>query len=167
MIDMTQSSTENPSPNQRLWLILFLVLVIAIPGGVFVGRWLQAPGSEFTSVAALTDCDLQQSGCVAEFARGGKVTIEIQPRPIPLLKPLTIEVDLKGIQATAVAVDFAGVDMDMGFNRFLLEGQGERWRTERAALPVCTRERMLWEAQVLIETEQGIQMAPFRFWTSR
>jgi len=80
-----------------------------------------------------------------------------------VMQPLTLDVWLEGIAASRVDVDFAGVDMNMGFNRpqrTLTEGT--HYRGE-GMLPVCVRESMEWEAKVLALTDKGLVMAPFRF----
>lgn len=96
-----------------------------------------------------------------------------------------------------VEVDFDGVEMEMGFNRIRLhpvDGNGgvngngrpastriagdglpevraarsgpAQWRGQ-GMLPVCVRDRMTWEARVLLQYPQRLLAAPFRFETVR
>jgi len=109
-------------------------------------------------------CDLNTGACTAQLPAGGTITLEVAPRPVPVVTPLDIRVQLQDIAPLAVEVDFSGVDMDMGFNRFALEPDEERNRYQgRGTLPVCVRDRMLWEATVLVTTRGGVVAAPFRF----
>jgi hypothetical protein len=93
------------------------------------------------------------------------VTFGIEPRSIPVVKPLTLSVEMEGLEGERVEVDFAGVDMEMGFNRPQLSASGEGRYSGPGMLPVCVREVMEWEARVLIHTQSGILAAPFRFTT--
>jgi hypothetical protein len=95
--------------------------------------------------------------------------LEISPSSIPTVQPLQLQVRVQGpVPAVSrVAVDFTGVDMNMGFNRAELQSQGESIFAGKGMLPVCVRERMQWQARVLLETEDGLVSADYRFWTAR
>jgi hypothetical protein len=95
------------------------------------------------------------------------VTLAIEPQGIPVVVPLSIRVDLAGLQALGVELDFAGADMNMGYNRVALESMGDGRYQGKGMLPVCVRDRMTWEAKVLVQTSAGLMVAPFRFETSR
>jgi hypothetical protein len=110
-------------------------------------------------------CDLRQGPCTAVLPNGGKVGLGLAPSTLPLLEPLAIEVRLDGLRAFAVEVDFAGVDMNMGYNRPRLAAEGEGRYVGNTVLPVCVRQRMDWEARVLVRTPDGLMAAPFRFST--
>ena len=108
-------------------------------------------------------CDLHSGPCTASLPGGGEVSFGLEPRTIRPMTPLRILVDLKGLDAHSVEVDFAGTDMNMGFNRVPL-GQVAAGRYEgQGTLPVCVRRRMDWEAKVMLHTQSGIMVAPFRF----
>ncbi len=112
-------------------------------------------------------CDVRAGPCTARFADGGEVTLEVDPRGIPVMQPLVLRVTIQGIEVSAVAVDFAGVDMNMGYHRPSLAPVGSgSWRGA-GMLPSCVRARMLWEAQVLLTTPRGLFAAPFRFETDQ
>ena len=108
-------------------------------------------------------CDLHQAACTAPLPAGGKVTFALTPRPIPVTTPLEMRVDLEGIAADKVSVDFAGVSMNMGFNRPALTAAGDGHFAGQATLPVCVTGRMTWQATVLIETGSTRLAVPFRF----
>lgn len=108
-------------------------------------------------------CDLHQAACTAPLPAGGKVTFALTPRPIPVTTPLEMRVDLDGIAADKVSVDFAGVSMNMGFNRPALTAAGGGHFAGQATLPVCVTGRMTWQATVLIETGRTRLAVPFRF----
>jgi hypothetical protein len=55
--------------------------------------------------------------------------------------------------------------MNMGFNRPTLQEQTPGHYSGEGRLPVCVRDAMEWEARVLIETDDGLVSAPYRFIT--
>ena len=150
--------------NTTLWALIG-VLALAVCGVAAYKIWpLLNP--EVSARAPLTpDCDLRAGPCTVAFPDGAKVSFGIEPREIPLVKPLGFEVRLEGLEAHSVEVDFQGVDMNMGYNRARLESAGDNRFSGDGMLPVCVREVMEWEAKVLLQTERGLMAAPFRFIT--
>jgi hypothetical protein len=112
-------------------------------------------------------CDLRRGACTARLPDGGEVRLELDPKTLPLLEPLRIAVDVEGLRALGVEVDFAGVDMNMGYNRPALAAEGTGRFVGTTVLPVCVRHRMDWEARVLVRTPEGVVAAPYRFSTYR
>lgn len=137
-----------------------LAIVVA---ALFLFR-MQNGGTQLPVVtAAVPSCDLQQGPCSAVIEGVGTVTFTIAPRPIPLVEPLefSVEATLPGVRG--VEVDFSGVDMNMGYNRFVLPAAGGGRYAGEGMLPVCVRNRMTWEAKVMLETADVMYVAPFRF----
>ncbi len=151
--------------NEVLWA-LTAVLFLALVGAVaYKARTLWFPEN---AVSAPVDpqCDLRRGPCTSPLPGGGALTFEITPHDIPLVRPLELNVETQGLNATGAEVDFSGVDMYMGFNRSRLEARSENRFSGSGTLPVCTRTRMEWEARVLLDTADGPLTVPFRFWTS-
>lgn len=128
--------------------------------------WLWRP-QPLVAAAADPSCDLRLGPCRAAFPSGGEVHFGIAPRTLPVMQPLTLTVALAGLDVTAVEVDFAGRDMDMGFNRVGLAARGDGLYLGEGMLPLCTRERMAWEARVMLHRADGLRVASFRFETQR
>lgn len=154
------------SGSSLLWLLAFaLALVVLTVGGWRLQALLTAQAVE---VAALDPgCSLRDRPCRLVLPRGGSVVLEVSPRAIPVVTPLDLEVRIEGRAVSAVEIDFAGVDMNMGYNRVTLEPAGNGRFEGQGMLPICVRERMTWEARVLLETPEGLVAAPFRFDTFR
>ncbi|KAA6185331.1 hypothetical protein F2Q65_09190 [Thiohalocapsa marina] len=161
---------------------LVAVLALAVIGVVLYKTLplLHPPIAERAPLDA--GCDVRRSPCAVRFDSGGGVRLDIRPRGIPVVHPLQVEVVLDGLSPPRrVELDLVGVDMDMGYNRVALElssvPTGEpgdeptdaRTLTYRggAMLPICVRDRMTWEARVLLHQPRGILAAPFRFETVR
>lgn len=149
-----------------LWLALIALLAAVAGVAVYKLRPLLNPQAVLTGEAD-PGCDLRLSGCSARFPGGGSVSFEIEPSGIPVVTPLVLRVSVSGIAADAVEVDFAGVDMNMGYNRAALSPAGVGRFEGNGMLPICVRDRMTWEARVLLHGPSGLVAAPFRFETSR
>jgi hypothetical protein len=150
------------------WLAVILLSLAVIGVAVYKAWPLLFP--DVGERAALNPvCDLAAGACEVGFAGGGSVRLDIRPRGIPVVQPLQIQVELAGLPIPERAeLDFAGVDMDMGYNRVSLEPVPGRPGTfqGRGMLPICVRDRMTWEARVLLYGPEGIRAAPFRFETA-
>ena len=110
-------------------------------------------------------CDLRKGPCTSKLPDGGTVTFSISPNDIPILRPLKLDVKIDGVEVSKAEVDFIGIGMEMGYNRPQLEPITKKQFMGKAILPVCVRSKMDWEARVLLQTDDGLIMAPFRFHT--
>jgi hypothetical protein len=149
-------------PGRWPWILVALLFL-----AVVVVAWLKV-GHLFDSgplrVAPLDQgCDLRAGSCEVTFADGARVRFGISPKDIPLVERLLLRVHLDGVRARQVEVDFAGVDMNMGFNRVALRPVEPGEFEGTGMLPVCVRASMTWEARVLLHTDGGLLAAPFRF----
>lgn len=113
------------------------------------------------------DCELRNGSCSAVLIGGGSIEFAIEPRSIPVMKPLKVSVKVNDIGVNAVEIDFVGIGMEMGYNRARLERSSAGYFEGSAILPVCVLQRMPWEARLLLESDRGTIMAPFRFYTDR
>ncbi|MCG8488255.1 MAG: hypothetical protein MI756_12365 [Chromatiales bacterium] len=150
----------------QLWILAGLLMVAVSAVALYKAQPILFP--EVTRTGELDpDCDLRAGPCVSQLNDAVRVSFAIEPREIPLVKPLQLRVSVEGMQADQVQVDFAGVDMNMGFNRVSLKaGEAGEFKGD-GMLPVCVWDAMEWEAKVLISTEQGLISMPYRFITVR
>ncbi|NKN34489.1 hypothetical protein HF203_14810 [Marichromatium bheemlicum] len=143
--------------------------MVAVPATWFAVRGLLtgiAPDARW--ISADPGCDLATRACDLALPGGGAVRLAVTPHdPIPLITPLRLQVAVTEREVESVAVDFAGVDMEMGYNRITLDPLGAGRFAGKGMLPVCARTLMRWEARVLLETPDGLLVAPFRFETRR
>ncbi len=140
---------------------------VALVGAVLVKVWPELYPDIARSAPLDRHCDLRLAPCTSRFPGGGGVRFSITPREIPILKPLSLMVNLDRLSSERVEVDIVGISMDMGFNRTALKARGGGVFSGETTLPVCLSDRMDWEARVLIHTDDGIAAAPFRFSTFR
>ena len=142
-----------------------LAIVLALACLAALGYKLspQRPADAGQTIAPLAGCDLNAQTCAAELPGGGRIALSITPRPIPLVKPLRVSAQLSGIAADKLAIDFAGVSMDMGYQRQQLVADGHGSFSGEAMLPVCVTGRMTWQATLLIDSGRQHFAVPFRF----
>jgi hypothetical protein len=149
-----------------LWALLG-VSALALTGALVYRAWPILFPSVTAAAPLDPGCDLREGPCTGGLPGGGRIRFEVRPPTIPVLRPLSLTVTLDGVEAGGVEVDFAGTDMNMGYNRVSLrQAAPGRWQGE-AVLPVCVRDVMGWEATVLLDTPRGLMAAPFRFDTYR
>ena len=149
-----------------LGILLLLAAGVGIAGLVYQYAPLLSPVAQVRAPLD-PDCNLTETACTARIPGGGEVRLSITPRPIPVMEKIHIEVQTKSVQAHSVEVDFAGVDMNMGFNRYNLTSAGDGRFDGTGILPVCIRDHMAWEATVMVHNDDGLIAAPFRFETVR
>lgn len=154
----------------RLWGAIVTLSIAILLTLVFKGWPLLNP--EVSGRAPLnTECDLREQPCTVSFPAGGQVQLAVSPAGIPAVRPLSLSVRLSELpMPERVEVDFSGVDMEMGFNRVellrLTDPEPEKWFGQ-GMLPVCVRDRMVWEARVLLHYPDRLLAAPFRFESAR
>lgn len=144
---------------------LDLAMIVALLGAAILGYRLSPlllPKADVTGTAE-PGCNLQRQACPAAFPDGGHLQLSITPHPIPLLKPLRVEVTVSGIKPSKVEVDFAGANMNMGHNRSELTATGPGRHAGETSLPVCVSGSMTWVATVIIETDRQRIAVPYRF----
>ena len=110
-------------------------------------------------------CSLQKQACAVALPSGGTVELSLGGGPVPLVKPFAVEVKANGVTPARVEVDFAGVDMNMGYNRPELRSSGAGRFVGEATLPVCITGHMDWQATVLVEVGSERVAVPYRFTT--
>ena len=157
----------------NLFALLSLVIfaVLAITGYQLKSSLLSS--NETVRAAMQANCDLHKSSCTAVFPDGQKATLTMTPNTIPVLKPIQVNLQLEGLDATDVQFNIIGLNMDMGVNRNSLSGNEQQSNqqqsfTGKIILPVCSFERMEWEAQAVITTKDNdVIIAPFQFYSAR
>lgn len=155
------------TPQNKALIATVAALALAVAAAVGARLWLASEPGTTVNAALDTSCNLHAGPCASAIPGGGRVELSLAPRPVPLLRPLAVTVKVEGLEARAVEVDFAGVDMNMGFNRPQLKSQGDGRYAGEATLPVCITGRMAWQASVMVTTDKVKAVAPFRFVTSK
>jgi len=136
------------------WMVLSAGLLATLAVSmVVVDRWFPSLASDpqvatsIEELGAVSGCDPGAGMCVAGSGIR-RITLQFGS-PIVPLEAFSVAVDLIGLEAEAVTIEFRMEGMEMGANRFVLAEDGVgRWRGE-AVLPVCWTGRRQWSAVVL------------------
>ncbi|WP_456373379.1 hypothetical protein [Thiolapillus sp.] len=150
---------------KKSWILPVVILAAAaVLGGVawYFRDYFEPPPAQ---LLPLDDCDLHKGACSRTLPGGGEVIFAIEPRDIPLTRPLELIVQTKNLAVDKAEVDFSGVSMNMGYNRPLLQKVAEGRFEGEGLLPVCIRQRMDWEARLILRTDRGGFIIPWRFET--
>lgn len=106
-------------------------------------------------------CNLHQQPCTVQNGKQS-VTLDIQPRPIPVAKPLGVTVTLKNLSPKSIQLDISGQNMYMGFNRANLKSMTPNHWVGTTMLAFCTNAKMEWQVTLLIDLKDGTQIqVPF------
>ena len=147
---------------KNLLLDAAILLGLAMLGGVaYRLAPLFDPKTDIT--LPLSSCDLGRQSCVATLPDGVQLEFSIEPRPIPVLKPLVLQASFGPGTVRKVEVDFTGTEMKMGYNRPQLDRQTDGHFSGQGSLPVCITGSMEWVATVLVDTGKTVVAVPFRF----
>jgi hypothetical protein len=149
---------------KTIWTLLSLLILISLIG---LNYQLKSKALLLPTLTIAIDpsCNLRTAMCTSVLPKGAKVSFAITPKEIPLLQPLTLEVIIKGIKVVKVEVDIAGLNMDMGYNRTTLSAKTKNHFKGNTTIPICIRNKMDWQASVLLQTNQGLINVPFHFQT--
>lgn len=110
-------------------------------------------------------CDLHTQACTASNGTAS-VTLKISPSPIPIARPLGIEVELSGLKPTEVQLDISGVNMYMGYNRVPLSSKKPGNWVGTSMLAFCTAEKMEWQITLMMTVDGKQIQVPFYLETS-
>ena len=154
------------TPNKILPATAILLAMLLV--GVIVQKQLAVNDQTIAVVLPPNrDCDLQRGDCASGLPEGGYMRFSIEPRPIPVLRPIKLIVTVQNVNASKVEVDFTGVSMKMGYNRTLLRPNAAGRFEGETTLPICSSGGMTWRATVLLEIGGKRVAVPFEFVTSR
>jgi hypothetical protein len=151
------------SAQQRSFLIdaaiLLALALIAVVGYKYSPLLLPKADLELKPEAG---CNLNLGPCRTTFS-GGSIELAIDPRPVPVVRPMQVVATVTGVEPSKVEIDFAGVTMNMGYNRVTLDAGPDGRYSGQATIPVCITGRMAWQATLMIEAPGQRISVPFLF----
>ncbi len=146
-------SVMNWQHQSLLSLVLGVALIIAA-----IGLWRNQLNDDTGSddplplpLIATTNCDSAQTACVA---RGEGLAVELSLGSVQPMQPFSIQLRILQGQLSAAAeveLQFQMQNMDMGQNRYRLVVDKQGMWHGNAVLPVCSRGRSDWIAQLAIQ----------------
>ena len=89
-------------------------------------------------------------------ATRNRITLNVKTNGrIDALEVLPLEVEVDGVTATQVEVNFIGRDMDLGLHRFPLSADAPGHFQGQGQVGICTQTVMPWRARVILQTAEG------------
>lgn len=137
------------------------VAILAMLAAAGVGL-VMLPGAE-VMLPLVADCRLDRAICSAPLPGGGRLEMQLEPRPVPSAGPMRVIATVAGARADRIEVSFTGVDMNMGAHHLPLAAAGGGRHIGETTLPVCVTGRMMWQATVTLEDGRRHLGVPFRF----
>ena len=159
---------DDPSGRIKGIALLAILLGLLLSALLLAIYWRQHSAgsvSESSTLTAPAECDLQQNPCSIQFADGSRIGFEIEPRPIPLLKPLTLTATIAGMRAPRVELQLVGVNLDMGRIVSTLDAVDAGKYQGSIRIPLCSKTLMQWRASLTASDETRTLTAIFPFET--
>jgi hypothetical protein len=152
--------------NWKALLLVILLFAGALLVGRFLGQQQEGEAGEFDVLAPLW-CDPRADSCIYDYAPGGEIRFSLQPQErIKPMEPLKAIIEYPEGEMSASSLLLTGLNMQMGQNRFTFHKDGDAY-SARIMIPVCTLDRMEWQALVRM-TIRGRRVAvPFHFAVER
>ena len=141
-----------------------LIMLISLLGLNFGLSGCSQDQGEVTQWNMITDCDLHSSSCTA-VNNNQSVTLTINPHPIPIARPLGLEVTVKNIQTDKIELDISGQNMYMGYNRVPLKSTKPNYWIGTSMLAFCTTSEMHWQVTLILHQKNKQIQIPFSLTT--
>lgn len=148
--------------------IVQLLVVVVIIGAYFLIDFNKLYNSiigEGEFVTQDTTCELKKGPCSITIADGTKFTMDIYPREIPLMKPLTFKVKSSNKELKNLTLTIYATNMMMGNYEIDLKPKGNGIYEAIGTLPTCPVGFMNWNADIKINKISKIIGARFQFKT--
>ena len=151
-------------------LLVEIIAVLAVGAYFFIDssdiyRWYVG-NTDFVKLPK-EECDLHVKECSITLKDGSKITLEIIPKSIPLMKPITFKAKTEGIELNSLEVKVYATNMNMGFHEFLLKKTAKNLYTGSVTLPTCVVGNMIWDANIIVNKPTKSIGAIFEFQTDR
>lgn len=120
-----------------------------------------------TKFVTLTEpCNLHDEACSVTLKDGTKLTFEISPKDIPLMKPLHFKVTSTHV-LPSIQLKLFATNMNMGFHTITLKSSNEGLYEGEGSLPTCMLGGMIWQADIILNTPSKSLGALFTFQTDK
>lgn len=119
-------TTDDDAPRSPLlnWLIVVTLVTVVVAAWYLVDYYMRGSSEHMTWYPPKTPCNLHQGACRAALGLHAEMTFRID-ETIGISSPVPMTVELEGVEASAVTVEFVGRDMAVGVHRVELEEHGD------------------------------------------
>ncbi len=113
------------------------------------------------------DCDLHKSTCSVKLKDGSIISLSINPKEIPLKKPIKLTVTTQGIKTKTLSLKVFAVNMNMGLIEKSLKKIKKNTYEGEVILPTCVVGDMIWNANIIADKTSKSVGAIFEFQTKK
>jgi len=146
--------------------VFALVAVLSAVSAYFAASYWQSQ-RQVAVLNAGVPCDLGEGPCKHALPGGGQLTVELTPRPVPLMETVRVSVEVAGTAMLPSHIEITGLNMEMGVNRVALEPTSEtRWEGE-TIIPICSQRQMHWRSALLLQSGSELRRIDDEFYTLR
>ncbi len=145
-------------------LILCLVCAYFLISSSDIYRWYVG-NTNF--IKQNKNCDLQKEACSVVLEDGSRVTLSINPRPIPLMKPIELVVKTKNINLDNLNLKVYATNMNMGLIEKSLNKTAKNTYKGKITLPTCIVGNMIWNVNIIANKPTKSIGATFEFKTGK
>lgn len=111
-------------------------------------------------------CDLHERGCEVTLNDGSLLRLEVEPKAIPLMKPLHFKVTTP-VDLPAIEMKLFATNMNMGLHTIKLTKTASGIFEGEGILPTCIMGNMIWQANVILNQNTQSLGAVFLFKTDK
>lgn len=112
------------------------------------------------------NCDLHLTSCEVKFPEQRIVHFDIEPKEIPLMKPLTFTLTTsQNFKPENFELNIYATNMNMGYHSFILKKDTNGSYKAAGILPDCLVGGMIWNAEVVNNSATKSEGAMFSFKT--
>lgn len=144
--------------------------LIAIVAGYFLidfNGLYQSFKGEVKFITQDKKCDLHEKSCTLTIADGTSFELEIDPKTIPLMKPLKFTIKSNNPNLQDLYLNIYATNMFMGDFNLPIKNIGNGKYEAIGTLPTCPVGDMQWNADIRVEKLNETIGARFRFKTDR
>jgi hypothetical protein len=150
------------------WLVIEVIAVVGIGAYILIDshdvyQWWVG-NTHFAH--AEHACDLHVNACQATLNDGTALSLEIEPKSIPLMKPLHFKVT-SPIDLPSIEIKLFATNMNMGLHTIKLTQTSKGIFEGEGMLPTCVMGNMIWQANVILNQLTQSQGAIFTFKTDK
>jgi hypothetical protein len=147
---------------------LMIIFVAAIIGSYFFvdfNSLFNDARGEVKFAQQSDDCDLHEGPCKITLEDGTSFNLEVYPKDIPLMKPVTFKITSENYNKDIISIDVYAKNMNMGTQVIKLKKTSDNNYESNVILPTCIRGNMKWNADIIIDKLSHRVGAKFKFKT--
>ena len=98
---------------------------------------------------------------------GSNITLSIEPKPIPLMKPIKLTIETKNVNLDKLDLKVFATNMNMGLIEKSLKKVNKNRYEGKITLPTCIVGNMIWNVNIIANKPTKSLGATFEFQTGK